>query len=182
MTQDKTQRLSVSLDEESADLVKNFQEKFDCSKAEVIRKSLKYLKIANKAENSLSQLNAYLDFLLKGEHVIVDKEHWRAFFEEIGEGSEKFWNQMKEVGKEHREGYRDKGMKDVEDILRYVEKTNWYSLNKDSDESFTLILRERASKKFVKKFLESLFDESPKDVELQDIRGKIRARILKDSD
>ncbi len=177
----KSKRLSISLDKKSAELIDELQEKFNSSKAEVIRKSLRYLKVGEEAGGvGLSTISAYLDFLAKGEHIIIDTEHWRILLGEIGEEKGKFWKKAKKIGKQHWEIYSDKGFKTVEEILEHVEKANWYELSKDSEKGFTLVLRVQESQEFVKVFIESLFKASPHDVDISEGYGKLRVRIPED--
>jgi len=55
----------------------------------------------------------------------------------------------------------DKGIREFEQILEYLEKTNWYKLNTDSQQSFTLVSAVLESTKFIKTFLEGLFSKYP---------------------
>jgi len=118
----------------------------------------------------------YIDFLAKGEHTICDVDHWKCLFEEIGEGSKKFWDEVYRIGEMHRDEYADKGLKSVGDILEYVEKTNWYRLSIDSENSFTLILTVPQSRRFVRTFFEGLF-RPLQNVDITDTYGKIRINI-----
>lgn len=172
-------RLSISLDDETAKLIEKIQSKLGTSKAEVVRLSVGYLNVAEeKGGVPLSTVNACLDFLAKGEHVIVDVEHWHSLFKEIGNGSENFWKEVREVGKNHWKEYHDKGLRNVRDVLDYVEKTNWYTMNVDSEHDFTLILRVPSSKRFVRTFFEGLFDASPYQVKISESYGKIRMSVV----
>lgn len=179
MTKRPPVRLSVSLDDETAKLIEKIHSKLGTSKADVVRLSIRYLNIAEeKGGVPLSTVNACLDFLAKGEHVIVDVEHWQSLFKEISNGSEKFWAEVREVGKNHWGEYYDKGLRSVRDILEYVEKTNWYTMNVDSEHDFTLILRVPSSKRFVKTFFEGFFNASPYQVKISESYGKIRMSVM----
>ncbi|RLG57244.1 MAG: CopG family transcriptional regulator [Hadesarchaea archaeon] len=172
-------RLTISLDEETANLLAKLQHQYNSSKAEVIRKAVNYLDVVEeKGGASLDACKAYLDFLCKGEHIIVDVEHWKAIFSEIGEGSDGFWREVRDVGRHHWQEYYDKGLREVKDILEYVEKANWYRLSVDSSRAFTLILNVREAKRFVRTFFEGLFDASPHKVEITEGRGKIRINVM----
>jgi hypothetical protein len=49
----------------------------------------------------LDHIQIYIDYLAKMEHVIVDIANWKSIFSEIGNGSEKFWNEVYQIGVEH---------------------------------------------------------------------------------
>ena len=72
--------------------------------------------------------------------MIIDIAVGKAVFSKIGEGSEKFWNEIYNIGEEHSMELQDKGLRTVRQVLEYIEKTNWYKLSIDSENSFTLIL------------------------------------------
>ena len=172
-------RLSISLDEESAALINKLQREYKTSKADIVRRAVSYLNVAEeKGRVSLDSCKAYLDFLSKGEHVIVDVEHWKALFTEIGGGSEEFWEEVYKIGRHHWKEYYDKGLRDVKEILEYVEKTNWYRLSVDSEQSFTLTLNVREAKRFIRSFFEGFFDASTHKVTITESYGKIRVTIM----
>lgn len=172
-------RLSISLDEGSAALIERLQSKHKTSKADIVRRAVRYLNIAEEeGEVPLDTCKVYLDFLSRGEHVIVDVEHWKALFSEIGSGSDEFWKEVREIGRYHWREYYDKGLRDVKEILEYVEKTNWYKLSVDSEYGFTLILSVREAKRFVRSFFEGLFDASTHKIQITEGYGKIRINIM----
>jgi len=59
-------------------------------------------------------------------------------------------------------------------FLEYVEKTNWYKLNIDSKQSFTLVLATLESTKFIKTFFEGFFSKYPQRVEITEEYMKLR--------
>lgn len=173
------ERLSVSLDEKSLTFLKRYLSKYNTSKADILRRALQCLDNVEEAteEVPLENIRVYIDYLAKMEHVIVDIAHWRAIFSEIGEGSEGFWDEVYKIGEEHRKEYHDKGLREVRQILEYVEKTNWYKLSVDSENSYTLILAASEAGRFVKTFFEGFFKDFPKNVEITEEHKKIRINI-----
>jgi hypothetical protein len=173
------ERLSISLDDESAKLIEKYKEKYGTSKADIIRRALRYLRMVEEATEKvpLDNIDIYIDYLAEMEHVIVDIAYWELIFSEIGEGSKEFWEEVYEIGEDHGTEYFDKGIKDVRQILEYVEKTNWYKLKIDSENSFTLILPVSKSSRFVKTFLEGFFKNQPRKVTITEEHKKIRIKI-----
>ena len=119
-------RLCAYFDDESLEIIDKYIEKYKGSTASLLRKALLCLKSHEEAEEKVSweSIIAYVDFLAKKEHVIVDIAHWKAIFSEIHEDSEVFWEEVYKIGEEHLNEYYDKGLKNIRDILEYVEKTN----------------------------------------------------------
>lgn len=174
------ERLSVSLDKESLAIIEKYLAKYKGSKANLIRRALHCLKISEETQEKapMETIRAYIEYLAKMEHVIVDIAHWKAIFSEIGEGSKEFWDEVYKIGEDHLKEFYDRGIRNVQKILEYVEKTNWYKLNIDSENSFTLILAVSEASKFVKIFFMGLFKDFPRRVEISEEHKKIRIRIV----
>jgi hypothetical protein len=174
------ERLSVSLDTESQVIIKQYISKYKGSKANLIRKALEHLKYHEEIQKKIpfEDIQIYIDYLAKMEHVIVDIAHWKSIFSEIGEGSENFWDEVYQIGIEHWKEYSDKGMRNIQDILEYVEKTNWYKLNIDSENTFTLILTVSESSRFVTTFFRGFFSRYSREVEIREEYKKIRIRVI----
>ena len=172
------ERLTISLDEKSKAIINSHSEEYNLNKTEVIRKALQSLVEQEKLKKTCDteRLHVYCEFLENKDHIILDVDHWDVFFKEIGEGSDEFWNNVFEIGVEHQLEYYNKGLREVKEILAFVEKTNWYILNEDSETSFTLILNLSISSKFVEYFFKGLFKNHPQDVKVK--RGARKIRIV----
>jgi hypothetical protein len=173
-------RVCANFDDESVIILEEYLAKYGGSTANLLRRALQCLKDYEDAREKASWDNivAYVDYLAKMEHVIVDIAHWKAIFSEIGEGSEKFWENVYEIGEEHLREFLDKGLEDVESILEYIENKNWYKLSIDSKNSFTLILAVSEASRFVRTFFEGLFKNYEKKVEVIEEFKKIRIRVM----
>jgi predicted transcriptional regulator len=172
-------RLTISLDDDSEAIIDTISKKYNLNKTGVIRKALQILDQQEKLKktSSTDTIQAYCEFLENKDHIILDVDHWDTFFREIDEGSEEFWNEVYEIGVEHQKEYHNKGMRTVRDILSFVEKTNWYILNEDSEKSFTLILNLSNSGKFVEYFFKGFFKNHPQQVKIEKGARKIRVTI-----
>jgi len=172
-------RLTISLDDDSEAIIDTISKKYNLNKTGVIRKALQILDQQEKLKktSSTDTIQAYCEFLENKDHIILDVDHWDTFFREIDKGSEEFWNEVYEIGVEHQKEYHNKGMRTVKDILSFVEKTNWYILNEDSEKSFTLILNLSNSGKFVEYFFKGFFKNHPQQVKIEKGARKIRVTI-----
>ncbi len=172
-------RLTISLDEKSEAIIDLYSEEYNLSKTAVIRKALNIFAQQEKLKKTCSAetIQAYCEFLEKRDHIILDVDHWDAFFKEIGEGSDEFWNEVYKIGVEHEREYYNKGLREVRDILVFVEKTNWYILNQDSEKSYTLILNSSVSGKFVEYFFKGFFKNHPQNIKIERGARKIRVTI-----
>ena len=172
------ERLTFALDEESKSILQQFSDNNNLSKTAVMRLALQSLQKQSKLEEicEIEKLYTYGEFLANKDHIILDIDHWESFFKEIDEGSESFWKEVYDIGVEHQKEYYNKGLREVKDILKFVEKTNWYILNQDSETSFTLILNLSTSAKFVEQFFKGFFQDYPRKIVI--MRGGRKIRIL----
>jgi hypothetical protein len=174
------ERLSVSLNEESSKIINKYLTKYGGSKADLIRRALIYLNKCEEFQENVDfkTIEAYIDYLGKLEHVIVDIAHWKEIWNEIGQGSIRFWDEVFNIGVDHRKEYYDKGIRNIRNVLEHVEKTNWYKLSVDSEDCYTLILTVSEASKFVKTFLSGFFKYYPRKVEINEEGKKIRIRVI----
>jgi len=172
-------RLSVSLNDKSLAIIQKYLTKYDTSQADIIRRALYWMDIIEETTQKVSVENilTYVDYLSNSEHLILDIAHWRAIFIEIGDGSKKFWDDIYKTGDFHRKEYFDKGIRDIRQILKYVEKTNWYTLKEDSKNSFTLVLAIPESARFIKTFFDGFFSNYPQKVEIAEEYMKLRINV-----
>jgi len=173
------ERLSVSLNDKSLEIIQKYLQKYDTSQADVIRRALNWMNIIeeNTEKVSVENMLTYVDYLANSEHLILVIAHWKSIFIEIGEGTKKFWDEVYKTGDCHRKEYFDKGIRDIRQILQYIEKANWYNLKEDSKNSFTLVLATSESAKFIKTFFEGFFSKYPQKVTLTEEYMKIRINV-----
>ena len=172
-------RICANFDDESLEILEKYQTKYKGSVANLLRRALHCLKKFEELREKASykKIETYVNKLANMEHLIIDIADGKAIFSEIGEGSEKFWDDIYKIGEEHLKEYQDKGLKTVSQILEHVEITNWYKLNIDSENNFTLILAVSEASKFVKTFFEGLFNNYSRKVEIIEEFKKIRIRV-----
>ncbi len=172
-------RLSVSLNDKSIAIIQKYLTKYDTSQADVIRRALTLMNVIEGPAEKVSVENilTYIDYLGNKEHLILDIAHWKSIFIEIGDGSKKFWDAIYKTGDFHRKEYFDKGIRDIQQILQYIEKANWFTLKEDSKNSYTLILATSESVRFIKTFFEGFFSNYPQKVEITEENMKIRINV-----
>ncbi|MEM0492510.1 MAG: CopG family transcriptional regulator [Candidatus Thermoplasmatota archaeon] len=170
-------RLSVSLNDKSFEIIQKYLSKYNTSQADIIRRALQILDIMEEAtdKSPMENILTYIDYLANKEHIILDIVHWKLIFHELNQhASDNFWDALYKTGDNHRREYFDKGIREVKQILRYVEKTNWYTLKEETKNSFTLILSVAESSRFIKTFFEGFFSKYPQKVEIIEEDMKIR--------
>ncbi|WP_236609713.1 ribbon-helix-helix protein, CopG family [Archaeoglobus sulfaticallidus] len=152
-------RLSISIDSETREKLDILCKKKEKSKSELIRDLIDFGYELAKSEVDMETIKVWIDYLAKRQHMILDIEHWRVIFSEIEKIEDhNFWGHMEEIGLSHSFQYKMKGLDSIEKILRYVEKANWYEIKEERDGVYTLILNDPKIKRFVKVFLEKVFE------------------------
>jgi len=116
--------------------------------------------------------------LLSGEHVILDVDHWLLFLELADNscGQENFWEKCKKVAKAHAEQLNCK-VHTAKDLLKRLEACNFFRLNENSENDFTLILLSESSKRFIKTFLEEFFSVMGMKAEIHEHLAKLRISV-----
>lgn len=169
-----TERLSISIDNKTKQKLDEMRMKKNKSSSEVVRDLINFGYELMKTDVDMESIQIWIDYLAKRQHMILDIEHWRVIFSEIQLiEDENFWRQMEEIGLSHAFQYKMKGLDDVDKILRYVEKANWYEIKEEGDGVYTLILNDLKIKKFVKVFLEKVFEGQRINARIKEGFGKL---------
>lgn len=173
------QRLTISLDDELAEALDALQENAGDSKATLIRRALRaYLQRHRGSERPTEyDLKIWTELLANREHVILDVAHARLLFNQCADAPPAFWEELYDIGVEHGRQYRDKGIKDPQEVLSLIASANWFYLSPESDHSWALVFTEPSAKPFVRTFLAGFFSEFASEVEIVEERTKLRVRL-----
>ena len=176
-------RITVSLDEETVELMGKIKEGTALSQSEIMRQALKFYNENKDIIGAIDKekLQTYRYMLFSGEHVILDVAHWLLLLNliESSPEKEKFWRDCREVAKSHTEQLKQRVFS-AEDILGRLETCNFFRVNKNSDNDFTLVLGSEIPKKFIRVFLREFFSATSINAEIKENLAKIRV-IAKDN-
>lgn len=171
-------RMSVSLDLESVELIERLQTEYQTSKSEVVRKALDYLKTVSEEGNlSPESLKTIINLYSRPDVISLDLGIVEAFSKEVGEGSEEFKDNLREIGKDLYQEYSCRGIESIHDCLKTIEKTNLFNVISISEDSFTLISNVQSMENHLESFLEGLFEDAPEEADITEEHGKIRIRL-----
>ncbi len=177
------ERVTIALDEETVELFKKAKNDLRVSQSELMRDALKfYCKYKTLFEAiDVAQMRTYVEMLSSGEHIIVDIDHWLLFlnFIESHQEKERFWALHREVCQAHAEQFKYRQYH-VEYLLKRLEACNLFTLRRDSENSFTLVLGSDIAKRFIKTELEEIFEGMGFKVNIKEDLAKLRVRVLKD--
>ena len=178
LSKDLPKRMSVSLKEEDSGKLEELQEGLGVSKSKIFRQSLDMLYKLDVREADLSTLFDYLYLLRDRRHVALNREMMGAIMEELdveeGDITEKFY----EIGKFYWREYEEMDKESLDDVLKHLENHNWFRAIKKGEGRFTLEMRVKKSCELFKSFLRGVFENSPHEVNLEEIRRKILLRTV----
>jgi hypothetical protein len=172
-------RITISLDEETKELFEKLKEKSRMSQSALLREALRFYSsnkdLLKKTENR--KVETYVEMLAGGEHLILDVDHWLLFLKLLAESrsQKEFWEDHRRVARSHAEQF-SKNVGTVEGVLERLEACNFYSLTKLGKNEFVLVLNSNITKKFVKTFIEEVFEGMGLKVEIKDDLAKLRVK------
>jgi Ribbon-helix-helix protein, copG family len=173
-------RITVAFDKSTADLLEKISNGDHLSQSEIMRRALKFYNENKALEDPATKkkIQAYLDMLLTGEHIILDVDHWLMFLRLIASSpeKEKFWSAHKEVARAHWEQLKTK-VRSPEEMLYRLEVCNFYRLTKNAPNDFTLVLVSEVSKDFIRVFLEEYFVAMGVKAEIKENLTKLRVTM-----
>jgi len=153
-------RISVALDSATYNILQELASEKNTTVSDIVRSAIDtYYEFTNNSNMDVDKLMKYGELIYGGENVIVDIELWACILDVVNEkSSDKIWGQIKRIGTEYGIQFKNRGLKDVEEILNYLEMVNWFRLKTNGSQNYTLILRTRNVEKILKVFLENMFD------------------------
>jgi|Deesub1362B_J571_1020462.scaffolds.fasta_scaffold00154_15 hypothetical protein len=172
----KTRRLSIAVDDKTYKILEKVVRRENKSISEVVRNSISMfsLVVENGGLDALRSAIVYSELLNCREHVIVDIEIWSAILEIIDERKkDSFFELVRNVGYEHGIQYREKGLRSVEEILKYMEYENWFRLKVNSDRTYTLVLSAKSEQKILEAFLRGVFEALKINADIKEYYRKL---------
>ncbi len=171
-------RITIAFDEKTHEIFKKIREHSMESQSEIIRRALRFYSMFHEMdEHDMERISTYTEMLGKGEHLILDFDHWIAFlrFMEAMPDKDRFWELHREISRSHAEQFRDKT---PDEILSRLEICNFFRVHRNSERDFTLILGNELTKQFIKIFLKEVFSGLDIKTEIREDLTKLRLKIL----
>ncbi|MDP7445344.1 MAG: hypothetical protein QGF64_06745 [Candidatus Poseidoniia archaeon] len=173
-------RITIAFTNGEAALLKKLSREMDVSVSELIRRTTKfYFKYQNILEGEIEiKIKAYLDLLLNSEHQIIDIERWILFMKIVESlpSDHEFWSACIRIAKDQAEEFKGKIIGPQAALERF-ENCNWFRLQKNSENEFTLVLNSEMSGRFVEFTVSHLLNTMGYKADLKTHRGKIRIRL-----
>ncbi|ADC64575.1 CopG domain protein DNA-binding domain protein [Ferroglobus placidus DSM 10642] len=170
-----TERISISINEDSKRKLESLRRKSNVSTSECIRHLIELgYSLFRESDVDQETLTAWVEMLSKREHVILDTDYLKVIFSEIEKiKDERFWKEVRKVAASHAVEFLVRGLNSVEDVLKLMEKTNWFEVKKISEKTYSLILIDSSTKEFIKISLEVIFQKMRFPVKIEEGYGKL---------
>jgi predicted CopG family antitoxin len=177
-------RVTIALDNECYNILKDMKTDTNISQSEIFRNALKFYKkygeLFEKHENLEEKLNIYLDMLTDGEHLILDVDHYLSILKFIKDSPDspelqEFWNAHREIGKNHAEQFKE-NVRSFDAVVKRLEACNFFKLIKDKENSnrYTLLLGSNIPKEFIKTFLLEVLNGMGFNIEIKESFAKLK--------
>ena len=154
---EKLKRISVAVDAETDDKLREIAKKENKTVSEIIRKAITVYSEFDLEKNiPPEKTKIYAELLYGREHVIVDIELWVAMLDELNKSaSDEFWQMVEKIGYEHGIQYRMKGITNILKVFGHMENENLFRI-KTTGNVYTLILSTRSEQKILKSFFKGM--------------------------
>lgn len=178
-------RVTIALDDECYDLLKEMKKGKNISQSEIFRKALKFFDdygdLFEKHHNLGEKLTIYLDMLTDGEHIILDVDHYLSILKYIKESPqspelEEFWEAHIKIGKNHAEQFKG-NIKSFDAVVKRLETCNFFKLIKESSTRYTLLLGSNIPKEFMKSFLLEVMNGMGFNIEIKESFAKLKISL-----
>jgi len=172
----KRSKITVSLDEDTAALLENLHEELGMPRSRVICEALAFYGENRTLLQDMEQARFYMHMLSGMEHLIIDIDHWQLFLKLVEnlDDPELFWEEHRKIARSHGEQLQGTTPREV---LERLERCNLYTLREVSDEEFALIMTSDAAKRFVRTFLEEVFEAIGQRADISEELAKVRVKL-----
>ncbi len=172
-------RVTVALDEPTANLFEEMKDEMRISRSELIRRALRfYHDYKSTVDLGGKDTSLYVEMLHEGEHIILDVDHWLLFLKlaDAIPDSDPFWENCRSVADAHAKQLSDK-LFTPEMLLKRLEACNFFKLIEDSKKEYTLVLGSEVGMRFVKTLIEDLSKSMGFAMDVEEGISKIRVRV-----
>lgn len=170
-------RLTISLDEESREALETLTEQSDESQSELMRRAVRfyaanYDAARTDSENSLEE---YYKMLSGGEHALLDIDFLHLFLshliDENGE-NEALLEDVERVADYHAEEYRER-FDTLEELLDWLSLCGFLSVRQTGDDTYHAVFQSPEIRWFMTRFAVQAAENLPFDVHVEEGVSKV---------
>lgn len=166
-------RLTVSLDEESADALEDLTDRADASRSEVVRRALTFYAANFDAVDGAAdaRLDAYHRMLSTGEHVLLDVDFLHCFLDyvegESGDPDPAFLDAIDRVAAYHAREYGER-FATLADLLHWLDFCGFLTVRDSDGPTYHVVFPTASIKWFMLRFLTHSVRDLPFDIDVEE--------------
>lgn len=174
----KPHRITIALDEETMNLLSKLAKQMGITHSAVVRTSLKFFSENTDSPENLERSRIWSNLLSKGEHIILDVDHWLLLLKHINSSPvrETFYEEAKPIAISHAEQLASV-VKTPEEYLKRLEACNLCRVVKQSEKEFTVILTSEESKRLLSELIEQTLTQLGFQLEIKKDLMKLRLKF-----
>jgi predicted transcriptional regulator len=169
-------RITIAVDDETLEVLKRIARGTELSYSAIVRSAVKSFSPGTPEE--AERLRIWSNMLSKGEHVILDVDHYLLFLKyvESSPRKEAFYREGVKVALSHAEQLL-KTIKTPEDYLKRLEACNLFKLVRGADGEYTLVLSSELSKRFIKELVSTTMSGMGFKFQIKEDLAKLRVEV-----
>ncbi|RKD95973.1 ribbon-helix-helix protein, CopG family [Halopiger aswanensis] len=172
-----TQRVTVSLDDDSAAALETLVAETDEGQSEIVRRALTFYAANFEAASGRpsDNLEQYYQMLSSGEHVLLDVDFLHAFLEYCYDGGDPdpaFVEAADRVSDYHAREYATR-FDEVGDLLEWLSFCGFLEVRREDDRVYHLVFPSEAVRWFMTRFIERSTVDLPTEIEVEQGVSKV---------
>ncbi|WP_276273998.1 ribbon-helix-helix protein, CopG family [Haloarcula litorea] len=170
-------RVTVSLDEESREALESLSEQTDGSRSEVIREAIAFYaaNFESARASDSDHLQTYYEMLSTGEHVLLDVDLLHAFLDQVAEPEDRddeFLETIDRVAEYHAQEYAER-FDSLEDVLDWLSVCGFLTVRGADEGSYHVVFPSESLRWFMTRFIRGSVADLDFDVEIEESVSKV---------
>ncbi|MGB9933879.1 ribbon-helix-helix protein, CopG family [Haloarcula amylolytica] len=175
-----TDRVTVSLDEETKETLEDLTDRTGESQSQLIREAIAfYAANFDSAHASDSDhLQTYYEMLSTGEHVLLDIDLLHALlsqFSDPAQRDEEVLEMIDQVAKYHAQEYAER-FDSLEDVLEWLSLCGFLTVRRDEKGSFHVVFPSESVRWLMIRFIRGSIADLPFEIEIEESVSKVLLR------
>ncbi|WP_058991719.1 ribbon-helix-helix protein, CopG family [Haloarcula sp. CBA1127] len=175
-----TDRVTVSLDEETKETLESLTDRTGESQSQLIREAIAfYAANFDSAHASDSDhLQTYYEMLSTGEHVLLDIDLLHALLSQFSDPAEKdeaVLEMIDQVAQYHAQEYAER-FDSLEDVLEWLSLCGFLTVRRDEKGSFHVVFPSESVRWLMIRFIRGSITDLPFEIEIEESVSKVLLR------
>jgi len=170
-------RVTVSLDEDTKNTLEGLTDQSDESRSELIREAIAFYAANFDSANASDSdhLQTYYEMLSTGEHVLLDVDLLHALLSQVDDPEDRddeFLDTIDQVAQYHAREYAER-FDSLEDILDWLALCGFLTVRRADEGSFHVVFSSEALRWLMVRFIRGSVAELPFEVEVEESVSKV---------